>query len=89
MICRGNAFQKIIRKFGEAIASEKWNWKVLEACASLKLDKSPSKLGSLPVEVIEFSSQGQNDLETIVSQAYLCHLGVIFFNSVDIGFIPV
>ena len=47
----------------------------------LKLNQSPSKLGSLPVEVIGFSSQGQNAYRTLVSEACLCHYRVIFFNS--------
>ena len=37
----------------------------------LKLNQSPSKLGSLPVEVIGFSSQGQNAYRTLVSEACL------------------
>ena len=48
----------------------------------LKLNQSPSKLGSLPVEVIGFSSQGQNAYRQLVSEAYLCRFRVIFFNSV-------
>ena len=47
----------------------------------LKLNQSPSKLGSLPVEVIGFSSQGQNAYRQLVSEAYLCRFRVIFFNS--------
>ena len=34
----------------------------------LKLNQSPSKLGSLPVEVIGFSSQGQNAYRPLVSE---------------------
>ena len=47
----------------------------------LKLNQSPSKLGSLPVEVIGFSSQGQNAYRPLVSEACLRHFRVIFFNS--------
>ena len=47
----------------------------------LKLNQSPSKLGSLPVEVIGFSSQGQNAYRPLVSEACLGRFRVIFFNS--------
>ena len=49
----------------------------------LKLNQSPSKLGSLPVEVIGFSSQGQNAYRPLVSEACLRGFRVIFFNSAD------
>ena len=49
----------------------------------LKLNQSPSKLGSLPVEVIGFSSQGQNAYRPLVSEACLRGFRVIFFNSVS------
>ena len=51
----------------------------------LKLNQSPSKLGSLPVEVIGFSSQGQNAYRPLVSEACLGRFRVIFFNSVGQG----
>ena len=47
----------------------------------LKLNQSPSKLGSLPVEVIGFSSKGQNAYRPLVSEACLGRFRVIFFNS--------
>ena len=47
----------------------------------LILNQSPSKLGSLPVEVIGFSSQGQNAYRPLVSEACLGRFRVIFFNS--------
>ena len=47
----------------------------------LKSNQSLSKLGSLPVEVIGSSSQGQNASRPLVSEACLRRFRVIFFNS--------